>query len=481
MQKNTKNGLRKTLSNALVLASLVLFMFSIIFIVIARNVSSIKSALGGGLDGVSRLDRETFRRSYPDVFLLSSLEVRFPPGPPPLVPGSTFETSLKKKYPVMNFDDMGLKFELLSAIGVAGRITDEAYIDSFFNANREFASAIEYFYGRPFADNSSETVIINLPGAAGDFQKRWMSVYLNILTASKFAERALLKKDHAMALKADLAFLRMSDPDGSVGAPNISNIVDYGLYNEYPLSLDIFINENSFLTGGADLAAMFEEALAKRVEFIKKRPNFAVAIKNSVSLVKSAAENLSWKEKVTYKALNLWYGDPNVPFFEAAEKLYAIRNSPYSQIEKALAAVHEKYPRKRSFSHELAYTGDDLLSLIKFIKYAVSTHPLPPASLVPVHGLRQYIYIETRLRMVTLGGLARLFYASNKRWPDPSKDPEFFEKAGPAAIDMYTGGPYKLTASAGGDKLIIASAVEEWKDPSKKTPGTVTLYAGRPF
>ncbi len=480
MIKNKTNDFKKILSKILMAASFVLFFFSIVFITIAYNISSIKSAMSANLKDNS-VDMEKLRERNPDFFTFASLEVKLPGGPVPVPAGGTYEAHLNKMYPQRNAGDWNFRYAIAAAAGVPGQLTDEAYVNSFFDINQAFDRAIVSAYDRPFGDNSAETEFYFTSDKNGILFQQWLASCINLLMISKIGWRALYKKDYAMALMSDLAYLRFSAAERNIGAPHLHSILDYNLYHEYAMAKDIFIDENAYFTGGTELTEKFRAALAKRVEFIKKRPKFPLAIKNTVRLLKMKTSGLALKDKATFYALNLWYGDPDAPFIEVAEKIFAKKDSPCAEFEKILADAREKYPIRRSFTHELAYTGDDLLSLLKFIKFAVNTHPIEPTSYIPAYDLRQYVHLETKLRIITFGGLARLFYAENKRWPDPAKDPQFMNAAGPAAIDIYTNKPFGIIKSENGDSVTIRSEVKDWYDPVKKTGGLVQLKVDKPF
>lgn len=480
MMINRQSGFKIYMSKILVAASFVLFFFSIVFITIAYNVSSMKLAMSNNLIA-SAADLEKLRERNPDFFTFASLEVKLPAGPLPIPAGGTFEAYLNKMYPQRNISDWSFRYAIAANAGVPGKLTDETYVNSFFNLNSAFERAIVSSYDRPFGDNSVETEFHITSDKNGVLYQHWLNSCLNLLMVSRIGGRALDKKDYAMALMSDLAYLRFSAAERNLGAQHINNIIDYNLYHEYAMSKDIFIDENAYFAGGAELSDKFRTALMKRVEFIKKRPNFAYALKNTVGLLKMKLSGLAMKDKATFYALNLWYGDPDAPFIEVAEKIYAKKDSPCAEFEKIIAEAREKYPIRRNFTTELAYTGDDLLSILKFIKFAINTHPLAPASYMPAYELKQFIYIETRLRLITFGGLARLFYAENKRWPDPAKDLQFMNEAGPAAIDIYTNKPFKIISGKNGDYITIQSEVKEWYDPVKKMRGFVQIEADRPF
>lgn len=480
MMINRQSGVKKYISKILMAASFILFFFSIVFITIAYNVSSMKLAMSANfIAGTADIGK--LRERNPDFFTFASLEVKLPDGPVPVPAGGTFEAYLNKNYPLRNTGDWSFRYAVTATAGVPGQLTDETYVNSFFNINRAFDGAIVSSYDRPFRDNLDENGFYIISDKKGILYQHWLASCINLLMISRIGGRALDKKDYEMALMSDVAYLRFSAAERNLGAQHLNNIIDYNLYHEYSMSKDIFIDENAYFTSGPALTDKFRTALMKRVEFIKKRPNFAYALKNTIGLLNLKMSGLALKDKATFYALNLWYGDPNAPFIEAAEKVYAKKDSPCSEFEKILAEAREKYPVRRSFTHELAYTGDDLLSLLKFIKFAVNTHPLEPTSYIPAYELKQYIYIETRLRLITFGGLARLFYAENKRWPDPEADKAFMNAAGPAAVDIYTNKPFKIISGKNGDYITISSEVKEWYDPVKKVSGMVHIKVDRPF
>lgn len=476
MSKNY--NIKKIISKFLIAASLILFLFSLIFILIAYNVSSMRAAMSAknksGFENIEKL-----KQLYPDYFTLASLEIRFPAAAVPIISGGTFESLLNKMYHGKDMTDWGYRYTIISSLGERFKITDETYLNSFYDMNSRFAEEIITSYDRPFTANDSNAQFIMHPAGGKLYEQCWLACLINNSMILKIAYRALDKKDYAMALKSDIAYLRFSSAAGVLGDPCLSNIINYDLYTEYSLAGQIYLNEDFYLSGEAPLNK-FKNALLKRVEFIKSRPDFAAAFKNTTAMLKKKTSGLKWKDKATLYALNLWYGDPDDAFIETANLIYLKKGAPYSEFEKILEEARLKYPLKKSFTNELAYTGDDMLSLFKFAKFAVNTHPLAPNTYIPDQELAHFINIDTKFRLVTLGGFARHFYAVNKRWPDLEKDADFLKEAGPSAIDGYSGSPFTITQSEKGDTITIISAAKDWYDHVSKKSDYIKLSAAKP-
>jgi hypothetical protein len=475
---NKNYNLKKIISRFLIAASLVLFLFSLIFMLIAYNVSSMRAAMNennkGGFENIEKI-----KQLYPDYFTLASLEIRFPAAALPIAAGGTFESYLNKTYHGKDTADWGYRYTIISSLGEHFKITDEAYLNSFYDMNSRFAEEIITSYDRPFASNDLNAQIILHPADGKVYEQCWLACIINNSMILKIAYRALAKKDYALALKSDIAYLRFSSAAGVLGDPCLSNIINYDLYTEYNLAKQIYLNEDFYLSGEAPLNK-FKDALLKRVEFIKNRPDFAAAFKNTTAMLERKTAGLKWKDKATLYALNLWYGDPDADFIETSKLIYSKKGAPCSEYEKILEDARIKYPLKRSFMNELAYTGDGLLSLFKFVKFAVNTHPLAPNAYIPNQELAHFINTGTKLRLVTLGGFARHFYAVNKRWPDLAKDDDFLKEAGPAAIDAYCGKPFIITQSEDGGKINIKSAAKDWYDHVSKETKYIELNVARP-
>lgn len=476
MSKNY--NLKKIISKFLVAASLILFLFSLFFLLIAYNVSSIRAAMSANNKG-SFENIEKLKQLYPDYFTLASLEIRFPATAVPIASGGTFESLLNKMYRGKDMTDWGYRYTIISALGEHFKITDETYLNSFYDMNSRFVEEIITSYDRPFTANDSNAQFIKHPADGKVYEQCWLACVINNSMILKIAYRALDKKDYALALKSDIAYLRFSSAAGVLGDPCLSNIINYDLYTNYNLAKRIYLNEDFYLSGEAPLNK-FKNALLKRVEFIKTRQDFAAAFKNTTAMLAGKTSGLKWKDKVTLYALNLWYGDPDAAFIETARLIHSKKGAPYSEFHKILEEARLKYPLKKSFTNELAYTGDDMLSFFKFVKFAVNTHPLAPNAYIPDQELAHFINIDTKFRLVTLGGLARHFYAVNKRWPALEKDAGFIKEAGPSSIDGYNGRPFTITQSENGDTITIRSAVKDWYDHVSKKKDFIELSVAKP-
>lgn len=473
-------NIKKIITNFLAASAFVLFAFSILFITIAYNVSSMKAAMNGVDGDNAGPDIEKLRALYPDYFTLASMEIKFPSSKIPIIPGSTFEAYLSKTYQTRGVEDWGYRYTIISAVGEFNKITDETYISSFYDMNRSFLKEIISSYEKPFFDGSSQVQVLSNSAAGKFYERNWLTGIINNMMILKTAYRALQKKDLDLALKSDIAYLRFTSAAGILGNPCLSNVLNYDIYNENKLAHEIYLNENAYFND-AGLKDKFRAALLKRLEFIKTRPDFATAVKNTAAQFKNLTAGWKLKDRATYYALNLWYGDPNTPFMEAADMIYSKKGEGYSEYEKILYEVRLKYPVKRSFTRELAYTGDDIFSMIKFIKFAINTHPLEPNTYIPIYEFNHYAGIDTKLRLTTLGGLARLFYAENKRWPDLDKDEGFVKQAGIAAIDGYTNKKFTAAESKEDGSIIFESGLKDWYDPHKKTSVYVKLAVPKPF
>ena len=475
----TKN-MKKIVTNFLAASAFVSFAFSILFITIAYNVSSMKAALNGTIENNAAPDIEKLRALYPDYFTLASLEIKFPAGKIPIIDGSTFEAYLNRMYQGKNINDWSYRYTVISAMGEFNKITDEAYLSAFYNLNASFIKEIVSSYEKPFFENSAETKIYTNLSAGKLYEQNWLAGIINNMMILKIAYRSLDKKDYDMALKSDIAYLRFTSAAGVMGDPCLASILNYDIYSENKFAANIYIKENAYLADGV-MKNKFRNALKKRVEFIKIQPDFAVAVKNTAAMLKTITSGWSLKDRATYHALNLWYGDPNAPFMETSDLIYSKKGSGYSEYEKILYEVRLKYPSKRSFTKELAYTGDDIFSLLGFIKFAINTHPLEPNSHIPIYEFNHYVNIHTKFRLTTLGGLARLFYAENKRWPDLEKDGDFLKEAGIAAIDGYSNKKFRAAECKEDGSMILESALKDWYDPYKKTSENVKLKVPKPF
>ncbi len=468
-----KTKVKKYLYNFLIYSSLFLFLFSLFLLTMAYNVSSVKSALISN-SKINYVSIEKLKEANPDFFKLAAMEIKIPDLPIPAAHGGTFEAYIN----TLQKSGKDIKHYIFKELGPNKEITDEIYVNAFFNVNAIFNQEITASYERPFTKNNSET--FNVPDNENDkrtLSKLWKNSIINNSFIIKIANYSIAKKDYQTALKADIASLRYTRAFWSLNAISLENLINCEFYPEFLSSEKLYIKTDEYFHND-ELKRSFKDALQKRVEFIKTQPDFTLALKNTITLIKGKEETLSMKDKLILRSLNLWYGDPNEAFFKTADEIFSNKDSGYSEFKKIISDAFFKNIADESFTHKLAYMNNDVSSILDFIKFAINTHPLKNKTYnYSLLNLDYFIDLNMRLRMITLAGFMRLFYSQNNKWPELSKDSDFVKQADICAIDPYTNKLFEIIKGTDENSLTITSQAEDISDRSK----TIKFKVEKPY
>jgi len=485
---NSKKSYKIILIKLIYTFSAFVVLLSLTIIAIAYNVSSLKASMINQ-NTLTWAEETRLRALNPDYYRLASIEISLPDTPPPVVLSPQLYNSIEKFGPKNN--NSLYKYIIITLMRPSritnvnsslNRITDENYLTKFIEINKPLIEEINTTYEKPFKrdkfiDSSAEGIKIFMKNnnvTPGD-----CNVELCSDAALTLTDIALQRKKINDALKCDIAVLRLSE----IRKPGPKGLYYIGhcLFSENNLALKLFIDNDDWLHDITNIESL-KSALLKRIEFIKIFTGYPELIKYSALCTNHLLKAFSLKDRITLESINLWYGDPNKIFYEASRLLNLKPEMSFNEIQRICRELNQKYPRPKSYNYVLAESGEGVESLFKFLLFVLKTHPLPEKfGNISEFDLEQFINIHTKLRLTTFGGLMRIFYAENKRWPDLEKDKEFIKTAGPAAIDPYNNKFFEVIKSQTTETLLIKSEAKDYYDHKSKTTDNIKLYLKKPL
>ena len=172
-------------------------------------------------------------------------------------------------------------------------------------------------------------------------------------------------------------------------------------------SLARFIENQAFLADTASVSIIKKELTARAAEETAE-VSFVRAIKNHSQNAVSRKRALIDKYPVTLNILNMWYGESCDFECTALYNLQVWKTAGYARLLEAIEELD-------------AYYNEKYYSQLNSFKAIFAFHPFIrrdcQKSLLALEMKKQAVK-EAEYRLITLGGLARIFYTENKRWPD---------------------------------------------------------------
>jgi len=407
-----------------------LLFFSAVVLTMAYSVSSIKKMIGEG----GPASKPSGFSLTPELTALMSIKTGFPTGYIKTLSGK----NLRERYSnISNMTTQIRNSETLAIIREFGSKTDRDYCEKLWNLNEQARYEISLIAADNFA------CMKPIDASALSSIEIFTRAHENFKFSDAMLKLAIERNDPSFAIDAAAANLSFSKA-----------LVNCFISEKIPDMICYMFMIASQRTGNIDRLFLWEKtcfqtpetilkfaaALEKRIRFIDSVPSFTEAVANQSELIKKAAANLPVREKLTLGMLNLWYGDPNEPYHEFARELVKSGKTDYFSLDKIMMNVMKKNTYRNTYTRELANSGDGIIAMFKFARFAINTHPLANSGMrFPGQIFADIQQYDSWFRIVTLGGLARCFYYENSRWPDLSKDEAFVKKAGKAAIDPNTG------------------------------------------
>lgn len=478
MYESRQSTPRKNIAKTMYAFSAFLAVFSFLTLAMTFSVGSMKRIL-------AEVDRPAPGQATPSprLMALCSINFNFPEEFIRTKDGKTLKERLMRFWHIAVEKDERKRRELIEQDGLKNNATcnvirddgpgvDPGYCEKFWNMNERARSEISRAAAGDFSfAGATAEVIASLQMKGATSQEAMIRRIFNARHYSASMTRvAVFRGDYAFALDEYVASLQFGETARIVySAPTTAGLsfrMSVAEGDKY--TSDLFLSDGAFFAS-SKMVARFAKAIGSRMETFDEMPTFAAAITEESRLIRNVSAALPFRDKLALGALDLWYGDPHGPFHEVAREIAISKRTDYSAYFDIMNAAMARHPRPASFTRELAYTGDSIVDLFRFVKFAVSTHPLASSTHhFPIFDLDRTAKSDAHSRTVTLGALARLFYYENGRWPDLSKDAEFVKNAGKAATDPYTNTPMRTKILADGSLSIYC----HWKDGTGKPAET---------
>jgi len=470
---NEKMISKKTVVKMIYVLSFALLFFSVIVLTMAYSVSSIKRAIGG--EGGAQAPHDSGFNPPPELTALASIKTQFPEGIIKTENGKPLEERYGRTHDTTREVRISHTLAIIERHGAG---TDRDYCEKLWEMNGPARQTISLIASgdlsavKPSAEKYSRNKLYSL-------------IYGNANFSAAMMRLAVDRGDVSFALdaaSANLTFARVL-PDCFITdtIPIRLNYLMPLLAEHEDVTRKLFLSENSCFNT-AETALKLAQTLEKRVRFIDSVPTFKESVENESKLIKKAAAALPIRDKFILGAFNLWYGDPHEPYHELASELADSGKDDYSSVFELLSAAIKKHPPAKRFDSELASTEDGFIPFVKFIWFAARNNPLAinVMSRIPLNSLSFIAKADARFRLITLGGLARLFYYENKRWPDLSKDAGFVKKAGKSAVDPYTGTPMRTKHLDDGSLMLYCHWKENINSPAESKTTEIEVTAVMP-
>jgi hypothetical protein len=280
-----------------------------------------------------------------------------------------------------------------------------------------------YDYSRPYLEISHPLTAVKCMIKIGAF-----AIESGETTLASKCERAILRTARAFAVKKS-------------GVPGIhGGMLQVACLNRLnKISEGLYIKNDALLTDAKSIEIV-RNMLDKRVEYVPLILTMEQMLKGVIPSDNACELIFSKKFPVTWWILNAWYGSPYSDNKNAALNM-AGTDLNY---EKACSVLSEAN-FKNSFNARLNFWNN------------LKIHPLTPQIYPQISFmLKDSAGANAKFRLITLAGLARLFHAENKRWPDMNKDADFIKAAGNTAIDPIDGGKMRLKIDKNGQAIFYS-------------------------
>lgn len=322
------------------------------------------------------------------------------------------------------------------------------------------------------APSAAEAVVPDIPVrffTGGRQLFSYITLINRVKISALLALTAIDRKDYRTALHIDAALTRIARA-AAVAGYDLPGL--FGVIIQYDV-MTIAGKEPARVYLECDGALQDPQSLAAVKEALKVRaasiPLFFAAgdglrMENacSTALLSVTRE----QNPITMSILDLWYDKP--------ENFFAGMTNAINTIPKGMGAALVK--SMKSY-HEL-FAGDDKPGMMRWVKI----HPHFSMTGFPDYFSKiaaKSVKSEAVNRLITLGGLSRIFYIENGGWPELDKNKDFLAAAGMAAIDPADGKTIRA-ANASPDTVSYYSIGPDGEDNGGDETRDVVLTVKRP-
>jgi len=429
-----RGGLKRTIVKALKIFCVFLLLFAIFMLIASYQIHSLLVYGFSGFDS---------KKSGPDVGAL------------PEHPLQKYIAGFLKCESYLP-DDYDRKKSIIKNIekAIDGKFEISAKKKAnFVSANRDLRKiAFEMAEGEP---DSAEVSVPDIPETfevlfnlnydyAGLHEKTKIMAILTRL--------ALNDKDYISAMKFDLALMRLARAS-AVGQLNYPTLVGVLIQNVVldrasRTPAETYLSHDELFADTAAVSFM-RKALASRVSSLGLLFGLESAFRLEGHMIRAANAKRRKAFPWTMAFLDFFYGKAEGPILSYIGELTAAPRATFREQFAVTKRFEERYYGL------IGGSGPNAIFLRPLRVNPLMTH-MPDFSGI----FHDFASLETRGRLATLGGLARLFHFDNGRWPDLSKDKDFAASAGPAAVDPLDGAAMRFRANSDGTMTFYSVGVD---------------------
>ena len=321
------------------------------------------------------------------------------------------------------------------------------------------------------APSVSEAVVPDIPGRFFTGGRELFS-YITLINRAKMsallASTAIGRKDYQTALHIDLALTRIARA-AAVAGYDLPTI--FGIIIQYDVATiagkgpaRVYLECGEALIDPQSLAAV-KEALKVRGASIPLFFDIRDALRMESAWSSALFSVMRENNPITMSILDMWYDRPENFFIGMTNAASSIPKGMGAALVKSVASYHELLTGGGKTSEYSRLKLHPHFSVTGFADYSKLT-----ANIVKADAFN---------RLITLGGLSRIFYLENGGWPELDKNKGFIDAAGMAAIDPADGKTIRAT-NASPDAVSYYSIGPDGEDNGGDETRDVVLKVKRP-
>jgi len=287
---------------------------------------------------------------------------------------------------------------------------------------------------------------------------------------SVLGEYALRSGDIEFAVMADMAGVR-SARALAVGERGFPTLVEV-LLQRSAIAFTNRLATHMYLQRAPedDTIPALEKGIINRSASVDLFYWFDEGLQAEKALNQTMSRMLKEEHPVTMGILNSWYGDPLVPINKLSEVIKKAKTAGYGQQLGIVRGFQKAVRARQGKTHPLP---------APFNKHPLLAVAFPNFSQVVTEIART----DIEYRLITLGGMARLFQRKHKRRPDIISDTKFTQQAGSCAVDPMENSPMLFKYGEDGSIILYSLGIngqDDGGDPQKDIVVNVSSIAAQP-
>ncbi|HOT74769.1 MAG TPA: hypothetical protein PK467_03210 [Candidatus Wallbacteria bacterium] len=278
------------------------------------------------------------------------------------------------------------------------------------------------------APSVSEAVVPDIPGLFFTGGQELFS-YITLINRAKIsallASTAIGRKDFHTALHIDLALTRIARA-AAVASYDLPS--PFGIFIQYDVATiagkgpaKVYLECDEALIDPQSLAAV-KEALKVRGASIPLFFDIRDALRMENAWSSAILSIIRSKNPLTMSILDMWYGRPENYYAGMTNAVSSIPKGMGAALVKSVASYHELIAGASEYSRLKLHPHFSMMGFADYSKLTADA-----------------VKSEAFNRLITLGGLSRIYCLENGGWPELDKNKEFLAAAGMAALDPADG------------------------------------------